>query len=193
MKLCEYGCGKEAKYQLKNGKWCCNKSQNSCSVIRKKNIESHNGQIPWSKGKKLSESHKEKNSEANKGRQPTIGMTGKNMSLETRNKMSISKSGSKHPNWKGGISCEPYCDIWLDKEFKEFIKERDGYICLNPVCNKTCNRLSIHHINYIKKDCHPLNLITLCFSCNAKANFDREWYKSWYEAIIYKRYKYKGF
>ena len=28
--LCEYGCGQEAKYQLKNGKWCCNKSYRKC-------------------------------------------------------------------------------------------------------------------------------------------------------------------
>lgn len=33
--LCEYGCGQEAKYQLKNGKWCCSKSYNSCPVARK--------------------------------------------------------------------------------------------------------------------------------------------------------------
>ena len=30
MKLCDYGCGQEAKHQLKNGKWCCSKSVNSC-------------------------------------------------------------------------------------------------------------------------------------------------------------------
>jgi len=36
MDLCEYGCGQEAKYQLKNGKWCCSKSQNSCARMRKK-------------------------------------------------------------------------------------------------------------------------------------------------------------
>lgn len=35
-KKCEYGCNQEAKYQLKNGKWCCSKSQNSCLEIRKK-------------------------------------------------------------------------------------------------------------------------------------------------------------
>ena len=35
--LCEYGCGKEAHYQLKNGKWCCCKSSNSCSKNREKN------------------------------------------------------------------------------------------------------------------------------------------------------------
>ena len=36
MKLCEYGCGQEAKYQFKNGKWCCSKSYNSCPFQRKK-------------------------------------------------------------------------------------------------------------------------------------------------------------
>ena len=34
MKLCDYRCGKEAKYQFKNGKWCCNKSWNSCPKRR---------------------------------------------------------------------------------------------------------------------------------------------------------------
>ena len=30
MKICQYGCGKEAKYQLKNGKWCCSYSYAVC-------------------------------------------------------------------------------------------------------------------------------------------------------------------
>jgi len=38
--LCDYGCGQEAKYQLKNGKWCCSKSQNSCPKIKNKLSES---------------------------------------------------------------------------------------------------------------------------------------------------------
>ena len=33
--ICDYGCGQEAKFQLKNGKWCCSKSQNSCSNMKK--------------------------------------------------------------------------------------------------------------------------------------------------------------
>jgi hypothetical protein len=28
--ICDYGCGQEGKYQLKNKKWCCSKSQNMC-------------------------------------------------------------------------------------------------------------------------------------------------------------------
>ncbi len=36
MILCDYGCGQEAKYQFKNGKWCCSKHFNSCPVKRKK-------------------------------------------------------------------------------------------------------------------------------------------------------------
>ena len=97
--------------------------------------------------------------------------------------------GVKNPNWKGGISCEPYCDVWLDKEYKESIKERDGYMCLNPQCSKFSLRLCLHHINYNKKDCSPNNLITLCNSCNCQANFERLWHKSWYNAIINRRYK----
>jgi len=34
--LCEYSCGQEAKYQLKNRKWCCSVSANSCPSKKKK-------------------------------------------------------------------------------------------------------------------------------------------------------------
>lgn len=35
--LCEYGCGKESQYQLKNKKRCCEKHPSSCLNIRNKN------------------------------------------------------------------------------------------------------------------------------------------------------------
>ena len=31
-----YYCGNEAKYQLKNGKWCCKENVRSCESIKKK-------------------------------------------------------------------------------------------------------------------------------------------------------------
>jgi len=100
----------------------------------------------------------------------------------------LNNFGPNNPSWKGGISCEPYCQDWT-KEFKDFIKKRDGYKCLNPDCWGVSKRLTVHHIDYNKKNCEPQNLITLCNSCNSRANTQRNWHKAWYQAIIYRRYK----
>lgn len=101
----------------------------------------------------------------------------------------INNSGLNCALWKGGISCDPYCDAWLDKEYKQDIKDRDGNRCLNPDCWGKDKLLSIHHINYEKKDCKPSNLITICRSCNSRANKDRRWHNAWYQAIIKNRYQ----
>lgn len=104
----------------------------------------------------------------------------------------LSKFGSGNPSWKGGISCEPYCDAWADKEYKESILERDNNKCQNPDCWGTMpGDLTIHHIDYVKKHCDPWNLITLCRSCNSRANRDREWHKDFYRIIIKKKYNFK--
>jgi len=101
---------------------------------------------------------------------------------------SLSRFGSGHPNWQGGISYEPYCPVWKDKEYKQDIRNRDGNKCLNPYCSKNGSKLHIHHIDYNKKNCHPSNLITVCNSCNSRANIDRDWHTTWYQAIIKNRY-----
>jgi len=36
VRLCEYGCGREAKHRFKNGKWCCETNQSKCPETRKK-------------------------------------------------------------------------------------------------------------------------------------------------------------
>lgn len=107
---------------------------------------------------------------------------GSKHSEESKLKMSLANSGENHPQWQGGIACEPYCDVWLDKEFKEDIKKRDNYECQNPDCYGMSKRLCIHHINYIKKDCRPDNLITLCVGCNTRANFNRDGWRAFYES-----------
>lgn len=102
----------------------------------------------------------------------------------------INRSGSGNPNWRGGKSLEPYCEVWTDQEYKQDIRERDDNNCLNPCCSsKNPNDLTIHHIDYDKQNCHPKNLITVCRSCNSRANTDRKWHKAWYQAIIKNRYK----
>ncbi len=101
---------------------------------------------------------------------------------------SLNQMGDKNHQWQGGISFEPYCEIWRDKAYKQDIRNRDGNRCLNPACNKNGSKLHIHHIDYNKKNCNPNNLITVCNSCNSSANKDRDWHTTWYQAIIKNRY-----
>ncbi len=103
----------------------------------------------------------------------------------------LNRFGSGNPRWLGGVSYEPYCPIWSDNEYKKDIRLRDGNKCLNPDCWKKDKVLSVHHIDYNKKSCSPKNLITICRSCNARANFHREWHTAWYQALMYRRYKYE--
>jgi len=104
---------------------------------------------------------------------------------------SIYNNGSNSTNWRGGISFETYCAVWQDKEYKQDIRDRDGNKCLNPYCNSPNKKdLTIHHIDYDKHNCHFNNLITVCRSCNSRANYNRKWHKSWYQALLYRRYGY---
>lgn len=48
---CNYGCNKEAKFKLKNGKNCCNSSVNKCAGMRAKN--SNGLKQAYKEGKKL--------------------------------------------------------------------------------------------------------------------------------------------
>jgi len=125
-----------------------------------------NGDAPWNKGVKMPETP-----------------------IEIREKLSIAQkkyfvenpdarerlSGENSVFWKGGISKLPY-PFEFDRRLKDKIKKRDGHKCQGPSCNGRKSRLCVHHINYDKQNCDPVNLITLCNYCNAKANFDRdEW------------------
>lgn len=118
---------------------------------------------------------------------------GTKLSKETKKNMSKVRKGTRlgpdNPAWKGGTSFEPYCEVWKNIEFKEDIKRRDNYKCLNPYCRGDgSSKLVLHHIDYNKKNCTPNNLITICNSCNSMANKDRDWHSFWYNAIIFNRY-----
>jgi len=68
MNICEYGCGQEAKYQFKNGKWCCSKSHTQCPEKRMENLlrtkklwrKSNSRLNSISRGEKISETLKKR-------------------------------------------------------------------------------------------------------------------------------------
>jgi len=96
-------------------------------------------------------------------------------------------SGPNHHNWKDGISFEPYCEVWADKEYKADIRNRDSNECQNPDCwykKGEAASIVLHHIDYDKKNCSPSNLIALCRSCNSRANVNRGYWESFYNKIL---------
>ena len=130
-------------------------------------------------GKKHSEETKEKMS---------IKQRGKKLSDEHKVKLSLSKLGEKNPSWIDGLSFEPYTKEWMNKLYKKTIMDRDNNQCQNTVCTKKYNSVGLHHINYKKKDCSRINLITLCQSCNSRANFNRNEWEQHYLKIMEAKY-----
>jgi len=147
---------------IKNGMYGKNHTEET-----KRKISEFRGDKHHSYGKKFTEEHRRKMSDNRKGKM----------------------LGPNNPNWKGGISCEPYCEVWTDREYKNWIRyERDNR-CYGYNCSGKCTLLVVHHINYDKKDCRPENLITLCRSCHGRTNANRKWHQDWYNEIM-KRKKY---
>lgn len=96
-------------------------------------------------------------------------------------------SGENSPNWHGGISFLPY-SYEFNKELKNKILSRDFHTCQNPDCWDKDTNLHVHHIDYDKWNNEEKNLITLCNSCNGRANARRSEHTSFYKSIIQFKY-----
>ena len=115
---------------------------------------------------------------------------------ELRTKMNNDNCGENHPNWKGGISFEPYC-LKFNDEFKERVRSQFEYSCL--FCGKhekeLRTKLCVHHVDYDKKVCCndriPL-FAALCKHCHGKtATKDRSRWQYMLRYIIYELYNRK--
>lgn len=97
------------------------------------------------------------------------------------------RSGS--PFWQGGTSFEPYPSDFNER-LKKKILRRDCYVCQKcgitqeESLKKIRRKLTIHHIDYDKKNCDESNLITLCLRCNIDANFNREYWTIYFSQKV---------
>lgn len=106
-------------------------------------------------------------------------LTGRRLSEERKRK--VTKENCHF--WRGGISFEPYSLNWTES-LRESVRRRDRYHC--QLCEKdqfeelkrAGQKLSIHHIDYNKKNCDPNNLITLCHKCHRKTYLKRSFWSN---------------
>ena len=94
---------------------------------------------------------------------------------------SLNQIGENSPTWKGGISYIKYNKIWKKRGFREQIRQLDKFICF--LCGDS-NSKDVHHINYIKHDCSPLNLITLCKKCHTVTTSNRLFWKTFIQSTV---------
>jgi hypothetical protein len=135
---------------------------------RKKMSKPHIGR----RGIRFTEDHCKKISDANKGQ--------------------CNPKGIYHPNWKGGISFEPYCPKF-NYGFKERVREFFGRVCVECKLTEKENgrKLDVHHVNYDKMVCcndvKPL-FVALCIKHNTLANKDRSYWEKHYTDIVNEKY-----
>lgn len=126
------------------------------------------------KGKKFSEKHIKNLINSRKGR-----ISGK------KGKHYPHLQGKNSPNWQGGISNKPY-SFYFNDGLKEKIRKRDSYECQLCFISEEEHIivfgevLSIHHIDYNKTNQEENNLITLCRGCNARVNYNKEYWKEYF-------------
>lgn len=149
--LCNYGCGKEANYQLKNGKQCCSKRPAGCSILREANSAA------------VKETYAS-------GRTPQTKVY-EHLPQETKDRM----------NWAKGKSLVPNSVVFTQNSnfANEMVKQRivkDGlleYKCCKCGIDSWQGEtivLDLDHINGDNRDNRLTNLRFLCPNCHSQTD-----------------------
>ena len=152
-------------------------SEEACKKLSRAHIGIQAGEKHPLFGKHHSEESLKRMSEAHKGTHPT---------RESRRKTSEAMKGEKGPNWKGGISFEPYCPKF-NTDFKERNRAFFDYICPECLTPQNGVKLSVHHVNFVKMSCcdnTPPLFVPLCRSCHTKTNFNRPYWEAYFTNMI---------
>ena len=151
----------------------CEKYTNIYKHKAKKYMHGHNR-----RGKIFSEQHKQRLSENKKGYI---------LPAESREKISKTlkkfyKNKENHPQWRGGKSTEEYSPLFNNKlkEKVSKIYNRTCQLCKKPE-KKEGKKLSVHHIDYNKKNNTLDNLIPLCMQCHTTTNRHRAYWESYFK------------
>jgi hypothetical protein len=100
------------------------------------------------------------------------------------------RCGVESPQWKGGISFEPYCPKF-NKEFKERVRAFFNHTCVECATPQTVKKLHVHHVNFNKESCCDPSIplfVPLCDSCHGKTNFNRGFWTYWFTEMITRHY-----
>jgi len=102
---------------------------------------------------------------------------------EHRERMSAIRQMEQNPNWRGGLSFIPYSTDWTSA-LKRSVRERDHYRC--QLCGEPQGdrAFHVHHIDYVKAHCDPMNLVTLCHRCHGMTIKDREHWTALLQAMM---------
>lgn len=93
-------------------------------------------------------------------------------------------TGENGPNWKGGVSFDPY-SVDFNLSLKKSIRKRDRRRC--QLCGekgRRGKRLSVHHIDYDKANNDPGNLISLCRSCHGRTGGNRSYWQCLFTELL---------
>ena len=94
-------------------------------------------------------------------------------------------TGLNHSCWINGDSFKPYT-YFFNTALKKKILKRDNFRCHFPNCQRK-EDLCVHHIDFNKKNCTPINLLTLCRKHNIKINYNRKYWKLYFKKLNFQR------
>jgi|SRR3989304_2744289 len=100
-----------------------------------------------------------------------------------------SEHPEKIPTWNGGTSYIPYGKYF--RPLRKSIRRRDNRVCMLCGIKENGEELAVHHIDYSKTNYNGSNLISLCRSCHAKTNANRNYWVIYFRDKMEELYGFK--